>query len=388
MTHMNEQQIVSANRREFLLSAAGMAAASALFCARPYRAFASPVPPGRKVVIVTFGGGARDDETFSLQGQRNIPFLLNELAPQSCFFTQVVNRGILGHYVATASIATGSYETFDNFVAQPPQHPTLFEYFRKGLHRPREDAWMIAPGQLFSQMGSSADRRYGPSDQAEVIIPKQLLAAALGDTQNSQFDSYLDLLRDNYETLSTVSPDDKAADNAAVERLADRLKISFSQLRLDASKLASPDELSVYILRQVMRQFAPSLIFITLHDIDIAHAGAYSLYLDGIHSTDRLSADIWRAIQSDPEYKDRTTMLILPDFGRDGDDDAGGNGFQHHRTGSPMARTTWMMALGPEVRQGTVVQRVVESIDIAPTVAGLLRFDAPFAQGRQIAELL
>jgi hypothetical protein len=385
---MNEQQILSANRREFLRSAAGMAAASALCCARPFRAFASAVPPGRKAVIVTFGGGARDDETFSLQGQRNIPFLLNELAPQSYFFTQVVNRGVLGHYVATATIATGAYENFDNFVAQPPRHPTLFEYFRKGLHRPQEDVWMIASGQLFSQMGSSTDRRFGPSSEAELIIPKQLLAAALGNTQSAQFDSYLNLLRDNYETVSTVSPDDQAADNAAVERLADRLKISFSQLRQDASTLTSPDELSVYVLRQVMRQFAPSLIFITLHDIDIAHAGAYSLYLDGIHRTDRLSAEIWRAIQSDPEYKDRTTMLILPDFGRDGDDDAGGNGFQHHRTGSPMARTTWMMALGPEVRQGTVVQRMVESIDVAPTVAGFLGFDAPFAQGHRIAELL
>ena len=29
-----------------------------------------------------------------------------------------------------------------------------------------------------------------------------------------------------------------------------------------------------------MRQFAPSLLWITLHDIDIAHAGTFSLYVD------------------------------------------------------------------------------------------------------------
>jgi hypothetical protein len=44
-----------------------------------------------------------------------------------------------------------------------------------------------------------------------------------------------------------------------------------------ALTLSSPDELSVYIARRLMRQVAPSLLWITLHDIDIAHAGAYSL---------------------------------------------------------------------------------------------------------------
>ena len=44
---------------------------------------------------------------------------------------------------------------------------------------------------------------------------------------------------------------------------------------------------SVYIARQLMRQMAPSLLWITMHDIDIAHAGAYSLYIDGIRRTDR-----------------------------------------------------------------------------------------------------
>ena len=62
--------------------------------------------------------------------------MLHELAPQSSFFTQVMNQGILGHYVATASLATGVYETLNNFSAVPPEHPTVFEYFRKDLNRP------------------------------------------------------------------------------------------------------------------------------------------------------------------------------------------------------------------------------------------------------------
>jgi hypothetical protein len=382
---MNVHHHLSLSRRDFLRSSIG---ASTLFCARPYRAFAAPRGLQQKVVVITFGGGARDEETFSIDGQQYIPNLLNTLAPQSCFFTQVINRGILGHYVATASIATGTYETFDNFVAQPPAHPTIFEYFRKDLGRPREDAFVIAPGNLFAQIGASHNRRYGPDSGAEVILPKQLLAAALGSANMPQLDDYPNLLRDNYERPDTAGALTQETDREELARMIDRLKINSADLRNHAAVLHSPDELSVYMAKHVMRNFAPSLLFLTLHDIDIAHSGAYSLYLDGIRSTDRLSAEIWTEIQSNPEYKDKTSLFIMPDFGRDGDNDAGGNGFQHHRTGSPSARTTWMMALGPAVRQKTIVERPIESIDLAAAVSGLLGFDARLVQGQRIPELI
>src|SRR6185369_12348372 len=150
----------------------------------------------RKVVVITFGGGARDQETFAPEGQENIPHLMRELIPQSAFFTQVVNRGILGHYVATASLVTGVYETFNNFAAVPPEHPTVFEYFRKDLKRPSSDAWVVAPSNGFNRIGESECRPYGPGQGARVILPKHLLSAA---TTGSITD-YEHLLRDNYET--------------------------------------------------------------------------------------------------------------------------------------------------------------------------------------------
>jgi arylsulfatase A-like enzyme len=137
-----------------------------------------------------------------------------------------------------------------------------------------------------------------------------------------------------------------------------------------------------------MRQVAPSLLWITLHDIDIAHAGAYSLYVDGIRRTDRLCADIWKTIQSEPEYAGKTTMFVLPDFGRDSDEEAGGNGFQHHRTGDALSRTTWMMALGPGIRQGVVHDRVTQSTDLVPTIGAMMGFSAALSQGKPIGELL
>ena len=150
---------VSRSRRRFIREATGACLAAALL---PSHSVNAQTRRTRKAVIVTFGGGARDDETFRPEGQQNIPHLLGELLPQATFFTQVVNRGILGHYVANASLATGAYETLNNFVAAPPQHPTVFEYFRKDLKRPSSDAWVIAPSMGFERIGESVHSAYGP----------------------------------------------------------------------------------------------------------------------------------------------------------------------------------------------------------------------------------
>ena len=338
--------------------------------------------PKKKVVVVTFGGGARDQETFAPEGQENVPHMMRELIPQSSFFTQVINRGILGHYVATASLATGVYETINNFASLPPQSPTVFEYFRKDLKRPSSDAWVVAPSNGFNRIGESDHRSYGSGLGARVILPKHLLtAAAFGRTAD-----YEHLLRDNYET-PYYTPE-VSGNEFELQKLESILKLSVDDFKSHAQTLSSPDELSVYIVRQLMRQVAPSLLWVTLHDIDVAHAGAYSLYIEGIRRTDRLCSELWKSIQSEPEYANKTTMFILPDFGRDSDQDAGGNGFQHHRTGDALSRTTWMLVAGPGVREGVIYDRAMESTDLVPTLGAMMGFNPTFAHGKPINELL
>jgi hypothetical protein len=372
--------LISRSRREFLRDAGGLALGSTLLSSRFSRAVTAPSK--RKVIVITFGGGARDQETFAPEGQENVPHLMRELIPQASFFTQVVNHGILGHYVATASLATGTYETFNNFATVAPENPTVFEYFRKQLRRPSSDAWVVAPSNGFNRIGESSNRSYGPGLGARVILPKHLLSAAISGGNAD----YQHLLRDNYET-PFYSPE-LAGQEFELQQLETILKLSGDDFKAHARTLSSPDELSVYIVRQLMRQVAPSLLWITLHDIDVAHAGAYSLYIDGIRRTDRLCSELWKMIQTEPEYAGKTSLFILPDFGRDSDEDAGGNGFQHHRTGDALSRTTWLMALGPGIREGVVYDRAVDSTDLVPTLGSMLGFSASLSQGKPIGELV
>jgi hypothetical protein len=112
------------------------------------------------------------------------------------------------------------------------------------------------------------------------------------------------------------------------------------------------------------------------------------LYVEGIRRTDRLCSELWQAIQEEPEYAGQTTLFILPDFGRDSDEDAGGNGFQHHRTGDVLSRTTWMLASGPGIRENVVFDRAVDSRDLVPTLGAILGFHASLAQGKPIDEVV
>jgi hypothetical protein len=371
---------LSFNRREFLRSASGLALGSAL-CNPSSFAFGATPQSKRKVMVITFGGGARDQETFAPEGQENIPHLMKELIPQSSFFTQVVNHGILGHYVATASLTTGVYETFNNFAAVSPESPTVFEYFRKELKRPVSDAWVVAPSNGFNGIGESSNRAFGPGSGARVILPKHLLSAATAGNAD-----YSHLVRDSYET--PLYAPQLGGSTFELEQMENLLKLSVDDFKAHALTLSSADELSVYIVRQLMKQLAPSLLWVTLHDIDVAHAGAYSLYIEGIRRTDRLCAELWKLVQSEAEYAGKTTMLILPDFGRDADEDAGGNGFQHHRTGDALSRTTWLMALGPGIREGVVYDRPLDSTDLVPTIGSMMGFSASYSHGKPITELL
>lgn len=387
MDHLRSPKAISATRRDFLRGAIGTLSAASMMRGTLAAQSANVFRPVQKTIVVTFGGGARDEETFAEEGQENIPNLLHTLLPQGTFFSQVVNAGILGHYVATASIVTGTYERFNNFVAQAPPNPTLFEYYRKGLRRPATDAWVIAPSNGFQRIGSSSHKSFGPEYGAGVILPKRLLAAALHGSQSLDGDQLSHLLQDSYE-MPLYQPLQSASDRELhLDMLESSLQLSVQEFVQKARSIDSADELSIYIARQLMKRHAPSLMMLTLHDMDIAHSGAYSLYVDAIQRADRLCAELWSMVQTDPEYKDRTTLYIMPDFGRDADNDPAGNGFQHHRTGGAMARTTWMLALGPHLRRNTTVDRPIQSIDLVPTIGRYLGFETA-STGKIIGELV
>jgi hypothetical protein len=348
---------------------------------------------GRKVVIVTFGGGVRYDETFAPEGLHNIPRMA-ELRSHGYFFNKCTNSGVLSHFNSTASIVTGNWQRVDDFGSQPPASPTIFEYYRKAAGAGPMDAWVIATNKSFAQMGWGASRDWGMPYGANVVLPKQLLLEAIdqavrtkagqgaADRQNV-LRNLEAVLAEGYEGIGwTIFKAGRELDRTARESLT-RALVEYIN---GPEAPASGDELTFFIAREVMREFAPSLLLVNFWDMDVAHWGSYSLYLQAITRTDRVTGMLWDELQSNPKYKDRTTVLILPELGRDGDRNAS-NGFLNHRSGDASCRNLWLLALGAGIRPGES-DRAVSHVDVTATAGELLGIRTDEISGRPLKEIL
>jgi hypothetical protein len=347
----------------------------------------------RRVIIVTFGGGVRYSETFGPDGLRNIPRLA-ELRPRGHFFKTCTNAGVLGHFNSSSSIVTGNWQRVDDFGAHPPASSTIFEHFRKQTGASPMDTWVVATNKAFSQIGWSADRDLGVPYGANVVLPKQLLLDAVGDLikrkpaggvadRENVLRNLESVLAEGYEGIGwTIFK----AGNGLERKIRESLTRGLVEYINGPESPASGDELTFFITREIMREFAPRLMLVNFWDMDVAHWGSYSLYLQAIARTDRLTGMLWDEVQNNPSYKDKTTVLILPELGRDGDKYAA-NGFLNHRSGDSSCRNMWLLALGGGIPIGEV-ERPVYHIDVAATAAEMLDLRTGEIAGKPLREIL
>ncbi|MGP8270529.1 MAG: hypothetical protein ACLQLH_10720 [Terracidiphilus sp.] len=333
----------------------------------------------RKIIIVACGGIRRSD-SFQDTGLANIPHLSRELMPHSVFYPYIRNAGATSHFNTLSSILTGTWQRLDDWGKTSPTSPTLFEYLRKRMGLPQDDAWFISSNKaLTSRIGASSMRDFGPRYGANVVFPKQLLinavikAAAEGHPDHSadkaSFQPELEaILRqaDNYEGLGwSVSGDESALDLRMERTMHEAIE---NMVR--ANVPISGDEFTMLVSEEVMRRFAPSLLAITFSDVEVAHFGSYSMHLGGIRTMDRLVFELWNMVQANPAYSGRTTIFLLPEFGRDFDGSTT-NGFFNHRAINDSTSLTWMMCLGEAARSADVIERPIQHIDLCATIAGM-----------------
>ncbi len=325
----------SGGRRDLLRGAAALLADALLPRGAAAQEARERPKPERRAIVVTFGGGVRWEETFAPEGWPNIPHLVSDLVPQGLFYPEARYEGLTGHFNATGALVTGCLQNVDAYGGEAPTTPTVFECFRKQRGLAPEEAWVVASNKSFGLLGGSKLRDYGDPWSANVILPKQFLV----------------------ETIKS------AVSTAA----------------------ASGDELTFFMTKEIMSRLAPSLLVVNFWDVDIAHFGAYSLHLEAIRRTDRLVHGLWQHAQSLPQYRERTTLIVAPEMGRDGD--ASGNGFQNHRSGDDSCRRLWLLALGPGIPRGLISERPIRTTDVAPTLGRVLGFTLPPGEGQALREL-
>ncbi|HEX9202827.1 MAG TPA: hypothetical protein VF964_02605 [Vicinamibacteria bacterium] len=380
-------------RRDLLRGAAALLADALLPRGAAAQAARERPKPDRRAIVVTFGGGVRWEETFAPEGWTNIPHLVSDLVPQGLFYPEARYEGLTGHFNATGALVTGCLQNVDAYGGEAPTTPTVFECFRKQRGLAPEEAWVVASNKSFGLLGGSKLRDYGDPWSANVILPKQFLVETIKSAVSTEAgpgvedrqalaERMVSALDEGYEGFGW-----RVFESGRV--LAKDLKTTLARSLLDyfddPMVPTSGDELTFFMTKEIMSRLAPSLLVVNFWDVDIAHFGAYSLHLEAIRRTDRLVHGLWQHAQSLPQYRERTTLIVAPEMGRDGD--ASGNGFQNHRSGDDSCRRLWLLALGPGIPRGLISERPIRTTDVAPTLGRVLGFTLPPGEGQALREL-
>jgi predicted metal-binding membrane protein len=129
----------------------------------------------------------------------------------------------------------------------------------------------------------------------------------------------------------------------------------------------------VYAAIDALETKKPRVLYLMLGEGDEwAHDSRYDLYLDATMRADRFIRQIWDTVQSLPEYRGNTTLLVTTDHGRG----ATTTDWSDHGRSVPAAERTWIAVLGPDVPPlGVRENMTVTTSQIAATIASLVGED-------------
>jgi Metalloenzyme superfamily len=137
---------------------------------------------------------------------------------------------------------------------------------------------------------------------------------------------------------------------------------------------AQTDTMTYQFAKEYLSRYHPRFSFIGFDETDhFAHAGNYDAYLGTANTLDAYMQDLWDFIQSDPQYKDKTTLIITCDHGRG---DIPPLEWRHHGHVYG-AENIWVAVIGPGVSAvGEVKTKMkLHQNQLAATIAALLGYE-------------
>ncbi len=293
----------------------------------------TPLPPDpppfnyktENVVIVVIDG-PRYTETWGDPTRQFIP-KRNALLKQGVLCNAIYNNGVTKTVPGHTAIATGFYQSIANDGKELPQEPSIMQSWLKKSKEPTSEAWLITT-----------------KDKLQV----------LADCQEPTW-------------MGTYNP----MTDCGINGLGTGYRL---------------DQTTFQRVTETLTRDHPKLLFINFKQPDdAAHHMDSIAYLRGIVDTDNYVDLLWKALQNDPVYKGKTTLIVTNDHGRH---TAGHlDGYVSHGDDCDGCRHIEMFAIGPDFKKNFISNTNYDQIDITSTVAELLDFDMPFAKGKVISDL-
>lgn len=131
------------------------------------------------------------------------------------------------------------------------------------------------------------------------------------------------------------------------------------------------DGLMQQAVLQYVRERQPRLLFVGYGETDEwAHSGRYDLVLQSLHNADGYIAELWSLLQSLPQYRGHTTLIMTTDHGRG----SGPSAWKDHGAAVNGAGNIWLAMMGPDTPALGERSNVPElrQAQVAATIARLL----------------
>lgn len=151
-----------------------------------------------------------------------------------------------------------------------------------------------------------------------------------------------------------------------LNKLMTRIPNPLGDVRLDA--------FTFYYGLEYIKKNKPRVMYFAFDETDdFAHAGEYAAYLNAAHYTDGFIGELWNYVQSDPSYKNKTTLILTCDHGRG----PGLEDWKHHGAKIAEADQIWFAVLGPDTQPAGELKGESQYYQnqVAKTVAAFLGLD-------------
>lgn len=133
-----------------------------------------------------------------------------------------------------------------------------------------------------------------------------------------------------------------------------------------------PDAFTFHYAFEHLKKNNPRVLFISFDETDhFAHEGEYDRYLTSAQHTDGFIKSLWEWTQSQPGYKDKTTLIVTTDHGRG---DKAIDDWRHHGNKMPNCDQIWFAVIGPDtvpMGEGKAEQQLYQN-QLAATITSLL----------------
>jgi len=359
---------------------------------------------GPNIVLIRWGGGARRRESLDPKFTC-APYLTHELVQRGVLYPRMeIDRFQdyqTSHGEGTLYILTGKYERFRDIAENRPERgrkflgarfeaqvPTLFEYFREAFNVPAHQALLINGEDRADEefYNFSNHHLFGVNYRSQTLslrryktwlLQQQLVAGKFEGHQLTEKQKQLE----EYKSLD-YRADKEAGQGTEIERFWANWRSYYGD-----TGLVNPrgDRLLTELTLRAIRELRPRLTMINYQDCDYVHWGYLDHYTRGLAIMDDEVKRLVSLVEADPEYRDNTVWVIVPDCGRD-DNPYTAVPCQHH-FGTRSSHEIFALVFGKGIPQGKVVDRTVSQIQLASTLGRLMGMKTAFAENAVLEEV-